>query len=529
MRCNQNVMWLIRTDDLELVAVFCEPGKNEEYEYAILSHRWQEGQEVSFKEFQLKEKREEKERGYEKILWAREEAEKAGLHYLWIDTCCINKDSEVELGEAIRSMYKWYASAKVCYAYLSDVESKDSTPTDSFENSAWFKRGWTLQELVAPKDVIFFGGGWQSLGTKQSLLFRIADASGIDVDVLKDASIIPTRSIAQRMSWASKRNTTRPEDMAYCLLGLFGIHLDMKYSEGVGAFIRLQEEIIKRSDDCSILAWSGVEDGYPGLLATTPKKFENCGAVTAGSGSIEWHKKGFKTKLKVRRVEYTPYTFLATLGCKGDIMGVEIPLGIHLRKIPTMDEYCRVKVEGKDLENVQGLWALGAEAIEVVVVQEMNSVLRKANYFTQPKRIIGPQPQLAHQPENWSLEDAKYFAQPNTLLESLVRLAQQPENWSLVDNDFVKWPTLPQPGFRICGALQNKIQIATPGASVGWDETNKTFMLDGGAQQRGNRWYGTIDLGQEDNVVATIRLGLLKNLYPVCEILPLDVLKLDVS
>jgi len=190
--------------------------------------------------------------------------------------------------EAINSMFRWHKEAAICYAYLADVPSDDNLPTSgsAFSNSRWFKRGWTLQELIAPKEVVFFSREWTKLGGRRSdhsLSFLISEITTIDFFVLQDSKNVQRWSIAERMSWASRRETTRSEDIAYCLMGLFGVNMPLLYGEGEKAFIRLQEEILKRSNDHSLFAWTapkpnGVDKVEPllgGLLASSPSHFRN--------------------------------------------------------------------------------------------------------------------------------------------------------------------------------------------------------------------------------------------------------------
>jgi hypothetical protein len=100
--------------------------------YAILSHTWKDGEEVTFQE--LIDGTGKGKPGYEKIRFCGEQAKRDGLRYFWVDTCCINKSNNTELSEAINSMFRWYCSATRCYVYLSDVSSpafdtNDSQPT----------------------------------------------------------------------------------------------------------------------------------------------------------------------------------------------------------------------------------------------------------------------------------------------------------------------------------------------------------------------------------------------------------------
>ncbi|KAH9897120.1 heterokaryon incompatibility protein-domain-containing protein [Xylariomycetidae sp. FL2044] len=254
-------MRLINVDTLALEEFH---DKTQTPPYAVLSHTWGT-QEVSFEDWR-RVKRASRKKGYDKIIATCSQAKRDGLRYVWVDTNCINKTSSSELSEAINSMFDWYRGADVCYAYLDDVEDKadgdewlEGNPFyDSFHRSRWFSRGWTLQELLAPKKLVCYSKGWTRLGTRHDLSYRISKVTKIDELFLYDTANLQifTASIAKRMSWASSRRTTREEDMAYCLLGLFEVNMPLLYGEGRRAFVRLQEEIMKRSVDQSLFAWS---------------------------------------------------------------------------------------------------------------------------------------------------------------------------------------------------------------------------------------------------------------------------------
>ncbi|KAK3299761.1 heterokaryon incompatibility protein-domain-containing protein [Chaetomium fimeti] len=248
--------------------------------------------------------------GYAKVAYACGQAEKDGYRYVWVDTCCIDKRSSAEVSEAVNSMFGWYQRAAVCYAFLEDVHFDDYTEAymtwkDHFTNSRWFTRGWTLQELLAPRKVVFYARGWRLLGTKSSLVKHVAKITGVDELTLLEPKLIQNASVAQRMSWAANRTTTKPEDLTYSLLGLFGVNMPIIYGEGDKAFLRLQEEIIKRSDDHTIFAWGTLGDsqahaanyqthppdldeidyddlaGTTGILAASPKDFAGMAHVVA--------------------------------------------------------------------------------------------------------------------------------------------------------------------------------------------------------------------------------------------------------
>ncbi|TBU54288.1 hypothetical protein BD310DRAFT_82695 [Dichomitus squalens] len=196
-------------------------------------------------------------------------AEKHGHKWAWVDTCCIDKTSSAELTEAINSMYRYYSLADVCYAYLHDVPTSSvdvlEQPGSAFRKSRWHRRGWTLQELIAPELVVFLSQSWELLGTKADLAPLLESITRVPVGVLQLDNVPADYCIAARMAWAADRETTRPEDEAYCLMGIFGIFMPAIYGEGRNAFRKLQEEIMKQSEDGSIFAWGRVCNGEPQL------------------------------------------------------------------------------------------------------------------------------------------------------------------------------------------------------------------------------------------------------------------------
>ncbi|KAH8724693.1 heterokaryon incompatibility protein-domain-containing protein [Phaeosphaeriaceae sp. PMI808] len=221
--------------------------------YAILSHTWTEGQEVTYRDFIDGTGRHKT--GFEKIRFCSKLAAVDGLQYFWVDTCCIDKSTSDELSTAINSMFKWYRRATKCYVYLSDVcvpeQVSDAaafqiTWTDAFRRSRWFTRGWTLQELLAPASVEFFSNEGKRLGSKISLEQEIHTITKIPVSVLRGQDLSDV-SVDGRMSWAASRVTTIREDRVYCLLGIFGVFLPLIYGEGEAhARRRLEEEIQKQ-------------------------------------------------------------------------------------------------------------------------------------------------------------------------------------------------------------------------------------------------------------------------------------------
>lgn len=288
--------------------------------------------------------------GYKKIRYGCNQALADGHEFIWIDTCCIDKSNNVELSEAINSMYSWYQKAEICYAYLADVflNTDSETLKSSFAKSRWFNRGWTLQEFIGPSDVIFFSHDWINIGAKSSLYNDLAEITGIDVNILTGAMDLESESLAKRMSWASQRDTTRVEDVAYCLMGLFDVNMPLLYGEGEKAFIRLQEEIMKHSDDQSLFAWSDPHadvESPRGLLAKSPAHFVNSSNIMpyrdSDSAPFSISNKGLR--IEVHLSPYKNNLYVAALDCPAppDYEGF---LGIFLKRVSAEGhQYARVQ------------------------------------------------------------------------------------------------------------------------------------------------------------------------------------------
>ncbi|KAL8671142.1 MAG: hypothetical protein Q9168_004357 [Polycauliona sp. 1 TL-2023] len=347
--------------------------------YAILSHTWG-AQEITLQQLERQEtvsqlhaaksslldgnsahRDREYRQGCLKIAGCALQAEKDGFEYIWCDTCCIDKTNSTELSEAINSMYSWYKD-QLCYAYLADVHSEDHSSSEArdsaFSGSRWFTRDWTLQELIAPSSLIFFDAKWQSIGTRSERQDLIARRTNIDKRVLKGGD--PLRcSVANRMSWASKRQTTRVEDLAYCLLGLFEVNMPLIYGEKHKAFLRLQTEIMRVSEDHSLFAWKSPEsvegtDGC-GLLAGSPVAFARSHCIVPSIPYQSNHQedrpppsmtsRGVHILLPLLPVPI-PQTvecfelFFATLDCH-DTTNTRGPLGIYLMRAQYGQSYRR--------------------------------------------------------------------------------------------------------------------------------------------------------------------------------------------
>ncbi|CAH0053755.1 unnamed protein product [Clonostachys solani] len=296
-------MRLLNTEIVEVIEVY----GSDIPRYAILSHTWSDGEiliqeledprlrDAAWKDLTRKlpkGMRENKRRAFDKLVKSTMIARQRGYDHIWVDTCCIDKSSSAELSEAINSMYRWYAEASACYAYLADVPPAGTEDifqqASKFRQSRWFTRGWTLQELIASPNVEFLASDWTYLGAKtgdMDFTKLLVDITGIQLEVLTGEMSPQDVSVAARMHWAADRQTSRIEDIAYCLLGIFDVNMPLLYGEGKRSFTRLQEAILAKEDDQSIFAWHSDSESTDatggksqlsqmnGLLADSPSRF----------------------------------------------------------------------------------------------------------------------------------------------------------------------------------------------------------------------------------------------------------------
>ncbi|KAI0523802.1 heterokaryon incompatibility protein-domain-containing protein [Xylaria bambusicola] len=346
-------MWLIHTQTMKLHQLV----DVEETPYAILSHTW-EDEEVTFQEFHDLEKARQK-KGFVKIHETCRIAASRGLHYAWVDTCCIDKSSSAELSESINSMFKWYQASEVCIVFLSDLPPNSSPFEDTikfphqFPRCRWLTRGFTLQELIASSRLLFYDSSWNCRGTKSEWKSLISNTTGIDLDVLEDPECLSSVPVGRRMSWAAKRKTQREEDRAYCLLGIFDVNMPLIYGEGGKAFMRLQQEIAKQTCDLTLFAWQqeGPDPPYRGILAQSSAEFANCGSLKHKirdanlTNEYTFTNKGLRIETALVTVPSVSEDYIWNLGCswRDDWSKLEIQgyLGVFLAK--TANGYVRVQ------------------------------------------------------------------------------------------------------------------------------------------------------------------------------------------
>ncbi|CZR68585.1 uncharacterized protein PAC_18484 [Phialocephala subalpina] len=334
-------MWLLDAATIELH----EFPSSEAPLYAILSHTWGP-EEVSFRDLRDDRDNACKKAGFAKIQRCCKKTLEDRLEWVWIDTCCIDKQSSAEVAESINSMYAWYRDATLCYAYLEDIPTGQLVRmVDIMDRSRWFTRGWTLQELIAPTKILFLNGDWDIIGKKyakyltniqglgndkqhQLFLRRISDITGIPEDILDQTRELSEVCIATRMTWASQRQTTKEEDRAYCLMGLFDVNIPVIYGEGLEkAFRRLQIEIMNHSPDQTIFAWNYDMVAHErswrgGLTAPSPQCFaglrtiERCEIEKRTIRPFSMTNAGLSITLPVRNIENSVLDYEAILECR---------------------------------------------------------------------------------------------------------------------------------------------------------------------------------------------------------------------
>lgn len=311
-----------------------------ENKYAILSHRWgAAADEVSYadinesRNFQVKP-------GYAKLKGFCDLAASLGYQYGWDDTCSINKGDLNELSEAINSMYRWYQVSDLCIVYLEDVGPGKRKMMDS----AWFDRGWTLQELIGPRKAAFYDCNWTFLGMKNDLLEVLSSKTGIPLEVLSHAASPSSCSVAQRMSWAAKRTTTRIEDRAYSLLGIFDVNMPQIYGEREKAFRRLQQAIVQQGKDESIFAWSMVSgQDTAGLYAPSLESFAECSEIISTRGSTGFSENNGEISISLKTFPHSMESYYALLNCTyKSSPDSRIAIIISRTSTETDDEYARV-------------------------------------------------------------------------------------------------------------------------------------------------------------------------------------------
>ena len=407
-------MRLINIQSLELREFFDEEIPTLDWckGYIILSHTWGK-EEISFAEWNAIQESPDSEKakllrekeGYRKIRAFLSHVQEVSrqkfsskLEWAWVDTCCIDKSSSAELSEAINSMYTWYAEAASCFAYLSDVPTGDVLSEEStFRRSRWFTRGWTLQELIAPRFIDFFDREWNLVGTKLTLSTLLHEITGVSLDSLRTRGLRGI-SIAEKMSWAASRQTTRKEDMAYCLLGLFNVNMPLLYGEGSKAFVRLQQEIIKTSPDHTIFAWRRPDDWRARLsqsvFATSPSFFKTSSRFIPEMSLVQPQNRRARVNEAFRPFQTTNFGLqihLPVITCNemnlyhGQVV-CQVPcrLGVFLcSETSRGDEYAAIWLKKTDASTQRVYGRINAHAIAFVSKSAVSTMRSRPGFYEE--------------------------------------------------------------------------------------------------------------------------------------------------
>ena len=386
-------LWLLNTTSYER-------RREASSQYAILSHRWksnpQFGDEIDFQTLNpgalgshhigLHQHDSDEDIAccpFCKIKGACAKARDQNIDWLWVDTCCIDKANAVEYTRAINSMFEYYREATVCYGFLYDVAwqngasgehmFKSQDPKRHGLASEWFERGWTLQELLAPRHMEFYDRKWKYMGTKEKLAGDLYSLTRIDKKYLLDSVEIKKASLATRISWMAGRTTGYIEDIAYSMLGILGVNMTAEYGEGAKAFLRLQRMLLENSSDDSIFAWTIPTEGLKcyrglgnlkmwapsdwGVLAPSPDCFRNSGDLVIADKIIRrpcsWTQQGVQFSVPQKSsTEATNFFGLPrknvnlALNCCRHVNGQTLYVVIHLVK--TNKGYVRVQCGNLD-------------------------------------------------------------------------------------------------------------------------------------------------------------------------------------
>ncbi|KAG0696355.1 hypothetical protein DFH29DRAFT_951446 [Suillus ampliporus] len=230
--------------------------------YAVLSHRWCREGEVMLQEMTSGGTGLEKPSSRSKLANFCQRAAEYGCDFAWADTCCIDRSdaSPEELDKTMPRIFRWYRNAHVCIVHLAE-----SFTLDDFLRDSWFLQNWTLQELLAPVRVKFYGQTWSPIHNiridndkaDQRLLAALSTGTGIPVQDIQ-CYWAGTERVREKLMWASCRTSRKVEDDAYSLLALFDVHMHVEYGIGDDAFGRLMKVLLPRSQECDILAWAGI-------------------------------------------------------------------------------------------------------------------------------------------------------------------------------------------------------------------------------------------------------------------------------
>ncbi|CEJ93232.1 hypothetical protein VHEMI08840 [[Torrubiella] hemipterigena] len=293
-----------------------------------------------------------------KIIEASRLALEQGIDYLWTDWLCIDSSSSASLEKAVNGALSLLQQCALCIVHLDDLE-KDSFDEEGLAQCRYWTRSWTLQELIIPQNVQFYDASWKLCGEKHDadVSTIVSTVTGIPVPVLVEPDALWDTALAVRMSWAARRTCRREEDIAYSLLALAGVTLQVRYGEGSEAtFLRFQEEVLRNTRDTSLLAWrSSVGDLPRGLLARSPLEFQHFQSTPANDsrpwefdGAMCFNSRGIQIQSNVQTQD-TVMTLDIGRDASGKRIGVYLACwnGVYVRIFSERDTVLSTRVHKK--------------------------------------------------------------------------------------------------------------------------------------------------------------------------------------
>lgn len=297
-----------------------------------------------------------------KIIEAGRLALEQDIHYLWIDWLCIDSSSSASLERAVNGALFLLQHCALCIVHLDDLDigHQGSFEEEGLAKCRYWTRSWTLQELIIPKKVQFYDASWKFCGEKHDadVSSLVSTVTGIPVPVLVDPDALWDTALAVRMSWAARRTCRREEDIAYSLLAIAGVTLQVRYGEGSQAtFLRFQEEVLRNTQDTSLLAWRSSVGNLPrGLLAQSPSEFQHFQGTPAKvsrpwefDGAMCFNSRGIQIQSNVQTQEDTLMTLDIGRDASGKRMGIYLAScnGVYVRVFSERDTVLSTRVHKK--------------------------------------------------------------------------------------------------------------------------------------------------------------------------------------
>lgn len=265
-------MLLLHTASLEL----CEFGSDAP-PYGTFSARWEDDT-LGHEDLPSPQTAHQRP-AFQALQRACSECQNHGLQWLWNDAVCINRRSIDALSKTLNSLAEIYRKSRLCIVYLHDLFDTEASHFDverGLSSCSWIKHVWMLPQLIFSTVLQFYDAQWMHIGSKRQLSAELSRITAIEEGVLDGSESLEDYPNCVKMSWAAGLSAEAIEDVAYSLLAVFNVNMTIRYGEGMESFLRLQEEILKNTDDYSLLAWQPIPNqSYRGLLAHSPLEYSH--------------------------------------------------------------------------------------------------------------------------------------------------------------------------------------------------------------------------------------------------------------